>query len=208
MSEPPAIVFVIDDDASVRRALERLFRAAGIQAQLLSSAREFLGRDPHDGPGCIVLDLKMPDFDGLALQNALADKGCDLPIVFLTGHGDVPASVQALKRGAADFLTKPVDEAILLDTVRKAIEHHRALYNERLGADAVRDRVATLSRRELEVMRRVIAGLLNKQIGLRLGIAEKTVKVHRGRVMQKMNARSVPELVRLCATAGVEPASD
>jgi two-component system, LuxR family, response regulator FixJ len=202
------MVFVIDDDASVRGGLERLFRAAGIPAQMLSSAREFLERDPHHGPGCIVLDLKMPDLDGLALQQALADNGCDLPIVFLTGHGDVPASVQALKRGAADFLTKPVDEAVLLDTVHRAIEGHRALYSERLGADAVRARVATLSARELEVMRLVVTGLLNKQIGLRLGIAEKTVKVHRGRVMQKMNARSVPELVRLCTTAGVEPACD
>lgn len=208
MSELSATVFVIDDDASVRRGLERLFRAAGIHAEMFASAREFLDRDPHLGPACIVLDLKMPDLDGLALQEVLVDGGCDLPIVFLTGHGDVPASVQALKRGAADFLTKPVDEAILLDTVHQAIGRHRGLYNERLEADGVRARVATLSGREFEVMRLVIAGLLNKQIGLRLGIAEKTVKVHRGRVMQKMDAHSVPELVRLCATACVEPHTD
>lgn len=207
MRDPPATVFVIDDDASVRRGLERLFRSAGIHAQTLPSAREFLARGPHEGPGCIVLDLKMPGVSGLELQEALADAGCDLPIVFLTGHGDVPASVQALKRGAADFLTKPVDEAILLEAVNEAIERHRHVHDERLAAEAIRARVATLSARELQVMRGVIAGLLNKQIAARLDIAEKTVKVHRARVMQKMQAASVPELVRLCATVEIEPES-
>lgn len=182
-----------------------MFRAAGILALALPSARAFLDRDPHEGPGCIVLDLEMPELNGLELQAALTDAGCDLPIVFLTAHGDVPASVQALKGGAADFLIKPVDETVLLRTVDKAIERHRHHHSERLAADAVRSRVETLSARERDVMELVIAGLLNKQIGARLGIAEKTVKVHRARVMHKMNARSVPELVRLCATAGVDP---
>jgi len=205
MNTATEIVFVVDDEASVRTGLARLLRVAGFAVETFGSAEAFLSRTPHEGIGCIVLDLAMPSLSGLDLQQALAERGRDLPVVFLTGHGDIPASVQAMKQGATDFLTKPVDEAALVQAVEQALATHRTMFSARAAQDALRRRIATLSPREAEVMRLVIAGLLNKQIADRLGVGEKTVKVHRGRVMEKLGAKSVAELVRLCATAGIEP---
>ncbi len=205
MNSPAEIVFVVDDDASVRKGLARLLKSAGLPVEAFDSAEAYLARLPHDGAGCLVLDLAMPSLTGLDLQEALMERGSDLPVIFLTGHGDIPTSVQAMKQGATDFLTKPVDEVVLVDVVGRALAQHRARLEERAAADAIRSRLASVSPREREVMRLVIAGLLNKQIADRLGIGEKTVKVHRARVMEKMAVRSVADLVRACAAAGVEP---
>jgi len=198
-------VFVVDDDEAVRRSLVRLLRSAGLTVESFASAGEFLARDGYDGVGCIVLDVRMPDLDGMGLQARLADEGLDLPIAFLTGHGDIPMSVRAMKRGAFDFLTKPVDEDVLLTTVRQALLGHRAARVDRLEAEALRARVGTLTPREKEVLRCVIAGARNKQIAHNLGIAEHTVKIHRGRVMKKLRVTTVTELVKACQQAGIEP---
>ena len=195
------------DDAAVRKGLARLLQAAGSSVETFPSAEAYLARASHDGVGCILLDLAMPSLSGLDLQKVLTERGSDFPVIFLTGHGDIPASVQAMKQGATDFLTKPVDEAALVDAVEQALAQHRARVDERTAVAALRDRIATLSPREAEVMRMVIAGLLNKQIADRLSIGEKTVKVHRARVMEKMAAKSVAELVRMCAAAGLAPAT-
>lgn len=205
MSSPTETIFVVDDDFSVRKSLGRLLQTAGFAVETFDSAETYLARDPYDGVGCIVLDLAMPSLSGLELQTVLAERRSDLPVIFVTGHGDVPASVRALKQGAIDFLTKPVDEAALLEALTQALAQHRARRDERTAEDAIVRQVAMLSPRELEVTRLVIAGLLNKQIAARLGIGEKTVKVHRARVMGKMGVRSVAELVRMCAAAGLEP---
>jgi FixJ family two-component response regulator len=197
---------VVDDEPAVRRALGRLLRAAGFAVEEYGSAEEFLHRPPFDGPGCMILDLRMPGLTGLDLQARLAGIAPDLPVVFLTGHGDVPASVEAMKGGAEDFLTKPVDEGVLLEAVGRGIERHRAALSRRRTTDRARERLGTLTPREMDVLRHVIAGALNKQIAAHLRISEKTVKVHRGRVMDKTGAGSVADLVRLCALAGVEPA--
>jgi FixJ family two-component response regulator len=198
-------VFVVDDDEAVRRSLVRLLRSAGLAVESFASAGEFLARDGYDGVGCILLDVRMPDLDGMGLQARLADEGLDLPVVFLTGHGDIPMSVRAMKRGAFDFLTKPVDEDVLLTTVRQALLGHRAARVDRLEAEALRARVGTLTPREKEVLRCVIAGARNKQIAKHLGIAEQTVKIHRGRVMKKLRVTTVTELVKACQQAGIEP---
>ncbi len=201
-----AAVFVVDDDASVRQGLSRLLRSAGYEVRTFDSAAAFCACAPSEALGCLVLDLSMPNVNGLQLQDRLKDWGYDIPVIFLSGHGDVPVSVQAMKRGAIDFLTKPVDEKVLLAALDTAISRHRELRTASAERNAVRQRANTLSPRELETMQCVIAGLLNKQAADRLGIAEKTVKVHRARAMQKMNATSVAELVRLCEIAGIEPA--
>ena len=206
MTAPPSpTVFVVDDYAPVRSAVSRLLRAAGFAVAAFASPEEFLAQyDPHT-PGCLVLDLDMPAVNGLELQRILARKGSVLPIIFLTGHGDVPKSVQAMKRGAIDFLTKPVNDENLLAAVRAAIEKDRALRREQTELSEIRARLATLTPREREVLEHVVTGKLNKQIAGDLGTVEQTVKVHRARVMQKMRVQSVAELVRLTERCGISP---
>ena len=205
MSEGQETVFVVDDDEAVRRSLTRLLRSAGLAVESFASAGQLLARDPYDGVGCILLDVRMPELDGMGLQARLADKGVDLPIVFLTGHGDIPMSVRAMKKGAFDFLTKPVDEDVLLPAVRQALLKHREVRAERLEVEVLRARVETLTPREKDVVRWVIAGALNKQTAAELGIAEKTVKIHRGRVMQKLGVSTVAELIQVCQRMGITP---
>jgi FixJ family two-component response regulator len=208
MTAAKAVVHVVDDDASFRASLVRLLRANGLAAEGYDSAPDFLRRRRPDGAGCVVLDVRMPGVSGLGLQEELAAEDCAMPVIFLTGHGDVPTSVRAMKKGAVDFLTKPVDEEIVLAAIRHALSEDEIRSRTRREISAVRERIRTLTAREREVMQHVIAGELNKQIGDRLGVAEKTVKVHRARVMAKMGVNSVAELVRLCLRAGIAPASD
>ena len=200
-------VFVVDDDASVRKGLMRLLQSVGHEVEAFKSAGAFLLREPYEGVGCIVLDLRMPGLAGTELQQRLDKLNCKLPIVFLSGHADIPDSVQAMKCGAVDFLTKPVDDEILLAAIDAALSRHRRLLAEAAETSAIRQRVGTLTVREFETAQWVIAGLLNKQIADELGIAEKTVKVHRAHVMQKLGVASVPDLVRVCAIAGIQPLS-
>jgi FixJ family two-component response regulator len=206
IGKPPAdsLVCVIDDDPSVRRSLSRLFRSARLPAETFRTAEAYLDRAPHDGPSCLVLDLRLPDSGGRELQGAVT--GRNTQIVFISGHGDVPACAEAMKAGAVDFLTKPLDEEQLLGAVARALTlsvQARKTAGARARARTVLDR---LTPREFEVMRLVIAGLLNKQVAAVLGTSEKTVKIHRGRVMEKMEVNSVPELFRVAQDAGVEPA--
>ena len=203
MTGPAPVVFVVDDDPSVGKALARLFRSAGLGVEVYTSAREFLGRETQDVPGCLVLDLKMPGIGGLDLQRDLKAAGVEIPIVFLTGHADVPASVKAMKAGAVDFLEKPFEGARLLEVVRAAVEKDLRAREERAEVAAVRRRVESLTPREREVFDPFFKGMLNKQVAHALGNAEKTVKVHRARVMRKMGADSLAELVRLALKAGV-----
>ena len=200
------VVYVVDDDASFRKSLLRLFKAHGLSAQAHDSATDFLESGLANRVGCIVLDIRMPGLSGLDLQEALAQAECTMPVVFLTGHGNIPMSVRAMKKGATDFLTKPVDEDVLLKAVRNALAENEMRNKEAEEIGMVRARIRALTEREHEVMRHVIAGELNKQIGERLGVVEKTIKVHRARVMEKMGVPSVAELVRLCSLAGIEPA--
>ena len=198
MSALPGLrVFVVDDETPVRKALSRLLRAAGLSVAAFASPAEFLAQyDPHTA-GCLVLDLMMPGFNGLELQRTLDRKGSMLPIIFLSGRGDVPNSVQAMKGGAIDFLTKPVNDKDLLAAVRAAIERDGVSRREQAELTEIRARLATLTPREHEVLEHVVTGKLNKQIAAKLGTAEKTIKVHRARVMAKMKVQSVAELVRL-----------
>jgi two-component system response regulator FixJ len=203
-----ATVFIVDDDDSVRRSLSRLLRAEGFGTEDFESASAYLERDEYDGVGCILLDINMPEMSGMELQARLADLGHALPVVFLTGHGDVTNSVVAMKRGALDFLTKPVDEADLLRAVRQALEHHghvREVANQR---SSILDQINSLTPREQQVMGHLITGAFNKVIADRLQIAVKTVKVHRAHIMEKMGVRSAAELLHLCHLGGIEPDSD
>ncbi|MEN3362847.1 MAG: hypothetical protein V7606_121 [Burkholderiales bacterium] len=197
------VVSVVDDDASVRKSLSRLIRAAGWDAETYSSAAEFMESKPSPGAACILLDIQMPGLTGPQLQEWLAGKGIPLPVVFLTGHGDIPTSVQAMKRGAVDFLLKPVDDEVLLEAIRRAIVIHASEKSRGQRQDEIRQRHSCLTAREREVMQQVIAGSMNKQIAAALGISVKTVKVHRARAMEKMGVRSVAELVHDCDTAGI-----
>ncbi|KYF69616.1 response regulator transcription factor [Sorangium cellulosum] len=197
MAESASTVFVVDDDPSVLRALERLLRSAGYAVEAYASPGEFRDRAPSERPGCAVVDLRMPGLGGLELQEELERRGCPLPVVFLTGHGDVPSSVRAMKAGAVDFLTKPCDDTDLLAAVARAIARDAAARAARSEQQALRTRFDALTPREREVCLRVARGLLNKQIADELGAAEKTIKVHRGRVMEKLGVESVAELVRL-----------
>jgi FixJ family two-component response regulator len=197
------LVFLVDDDASVRKSLARLVKTAGYETELFASVRDFLARAPYDGPCCLVLDVRMPGLTGLDLQEALRVAGQRLSIVFITGHRDVPASVKAMKAGAVDFLTKPVDAETLLAAIRQAVARTITDRRRQARVAEVRDRIATLTPREAAVFALVVTGMLNKQIGAKLGIAEKTVKVHRARVMEKMQAGSLAELVRLADEGSV-----
>jgi FixJ family two-component response regulator len=200
-------VFVVDDDASVRKAIARVLGAAGLAVSTYASAREYLEHcDQNDAPGCLVLDLAMPGLSGLDLQHVLAARGDVRPIIFLTGHAEVPESVQAMKHGAADFLTKPVDDLVLIEAVRSALDKDRLEWARRAELAEIRKRLLTLTRRESEVFSQVISGRLNKQIAAELGTVEKTVKVHRARVMEKLQVGSLAELVRLAVRAGVRSA--
>lgn len=203
-SEPP-IVFVVDDDRSVRDGLRRLITSVGFAAEVFPSAQEFLRARRPDVPGCLVLDVRLPGLSGLDLQRELADSDAALPIIFLTGHGDIPMSVRAMKAGAVEFLTKPFREQDLLDAVRGAIERDRATRGERQELIELRSRYASLTPRERDVLRGIVAGLLNKQIAGELGTSEVTVKEQRGHLMQKMQAGSVAELVRFASRLGITP---
>jgi FixJ family two-component response regulator len=206
MSHATPIVFVVDDDVSVRESLEALIRCAGWQPETFASAQEFLSRPRVLAPSCLVLDVTLPDLNGLDLQKRVAVDRTDMPIIFITGYGDVPMTVQAMKAGAVDFLTKPFGDEVLLNAIRHAIElSHTALRRE-AGIRALQACYASLSRRERQVMVLVVSGLLNKQVGGELGISEITVKAHRGKVMRKMKAGSLAELVNIAARLRLAPA--
>lgn len=198
-----AAVAVVDDDDGVRRSVARLLRAAGLAATTFASAREYLDRPPPEGPACLILDVRLPGVDGFELQRALADR--QVPIIFITGYGDVPQCARAMKAGAVDFLVKPVDGEALLGAVARALERSAADRQAAGARAAARARLDRLTPREFEVLQRVIAGALNKQIAAELGAAEKTIKIHRGRVMAKMGVTSVADLVRVTQAAGVSP---
>ena len=208
MVRPEPTIFVIDDDASVRKSLSRLLRSAGYTTETFASAEEFLGREHYTGIGCLLLDVQMPGLSGLGLQEELNKADYHMPIVFITGHGDIPMSVEAMKKGAIDFLTKPFHDKDLLQVIEKAIEkdtYARAEYDEILD---IRRRIERLTLRENEILGYIITGMLNKQIAFELGIVEKTVKVHRGRILEKLCVGSVAELVRLTEKVGLKPAKE
>lgn len=201
--ESNAIIAIVDDDPWARDGLETLIRSAGWRAETFASAQEFLACPGHKRPMCLVLDLQMPGLSGLDLQKRMADIGLETPIIFLTGHGDIPASVQAVKAGAVEFLTKPVDENKLLRAIQEAAERDRQRRQQHAETRELRSRYDSLTPREQEVLRQVISGLLNKQIAAELNITEFTVKFHRGHIMRKMHADSLAELVRMAESLGI-----
>ena len=205
MSDAAPFVCVIDDDPSVRRGLSRLLRAAGFRAAAFASAEEYLQLAPPDPPACLVLDVYLPGLNGLDLQRALADSEVPAPVVFVTGHGDIPMSVRAMKAGAVDFLPKPFRAEDLLAAVRLAIARHTRTEQQDAERAEVQRRAASLSPRELEVLALVVTGIPNKQVGSRLGVTEKTVKAHRAQVMRKMGADSLPDLVRMAQKLDTQP---
>ncbi|HMJ26530.1 MAG TPA: response regulator [Pyrinomonadaceae bacterium] len=207
-SQQKPIVFVVDDDISVRESLELLVKFAGWQPEKFASAGEFLEHPRTTIPSCLVLDISLPDLNGLELQKLIASERTDMPIIFITGHGDVPMTVQAMKGGAVEFLTKPFDDEVLLNAIRHAIRCSAAVLDDQAEIAALSSSYESLTPREQDVLRLVVAGMLNKQIGLKLGISEITVKAHRGKMMQKMEADSVADLVRTAVRLGLAPAKN
>jgi len=205
-SDPIPIVFVVDDDVSVRESLEALIRFVGWQPETFASAEEFLTRQRPVAPCCLVLDVSLPELNGLELQKLIATDRIDMPIIFITGHGDIPMTVQAMKAGAVEFLTKPIDDDALLSSIKSAVKRSAAALDDQAELQALRQRHESLTPREREVMRLVVAGMLNKQIGMKLGISEITVKAHRGKMMQKMKAESLADLVKTAVRLGLAPA--
>ena len=203
MSEERAVAFVIDDDPSMRRSLDTLLRSVGLDVHVFTSAQEFMGAVRPDAPGCLVLDVRLPGMSGLAFQEELVKAGIALPVIFLTGYGDVPMTARAIKAGAAEFLTKPFDEQVMLDAIHGAIERDRARRRDVASLTEVKARYSALTERERQVMKLVVEGRVNKQIAAELGLSLVTVKVHRGQVMRKMRAKSVPELVRMADRLGL-----
>src|ERR1700736_29782 len=202
MVEERAIVFVIDDDSSMRLALEDLVSSVGLEVRAFAAPQEFLQSKPPDTPGCLVLDVRLPGMSGLSFQQELAKEGLALPVIFITGHGDIPMSVRAMKAGAVEFLSKPFHDQDMLDAIHAAIERDRKRRREAIGLAELRERFATLTERERQIMTLVVIGRANKQIAAELSLSEMTVKVHRGQVMRKMHARSLPELVRMADGLG------
>ena len=205
MSDTGALVCVVDDDGSAREGLARLICSAGLTAKTFVSGEEFLGAARSQRPGCLILDVNLPGLNGLDLQQELVESGIEVPIIFLTGHGDIPMTVRAVQAGAANFLTKPFDDEELLKAVRQGLERSRLALAHETEMQELRARYASLTPREMQVMALVVSGLLNKQVGGELGISEKTVKAHRGQVMQKMKANSVADLVKMAGRLQLTP---
>ena len=203
MTEADAIVFVVDDDASVRQSLKNLVGSVGLRVEAFASAQEFLRSKLTDVPGCLVLDVRLPGLSGLDLQKRMADAGIEIPIIFITGHGDIPMTVRAMKAGAVEFLTKPFRDQDLLDAIQQALDRNRAAREQRAEIEELRSRLDSLTPRERQVMGLVVAGLLNKQIAGELGTSETTIKIHRHQVMEKMRAGSLAELVRMADRLGI-----
>jgi len=203
-----ATILVIDDDVELRNSIECLLRSVGLRTKLFASVSDFLKSEPTDGPSCLVLDVRLPGQSGLEFQRELAAAGRELPIIFITGHGDVPMTVQAMKAGAIEFLMKPFDDEVLLSAIRNAIKRSAAVLDDQAEVQTLRDSYESLTPREQEIMRLVVAGMLNKQIGMKLGISEITVKAHRGKAMQKMKAGSLADLVKIAVRLGLAPAKN
>jgi FixJ family two-component response regulator len=205
MNEERSTIFIVDDDASVRKSLSRLLASHGLAVETFESAEQFLRREPYDGTGCIILDVRMPGLSGIALHDELARTDYHVPVIFITGHGDIPMSVGAMKKGASDFLPKPFEEEQLMDAVHGALEKSARDRTDRTEAEEARMRIDRLTPREKEILPYIIAGFLNKQIAFKLEIAEKTIKVHRGHIMEKLGIYSVAELVRFADKANIKP---
>lgn len=206
MSTPKGIVYIVEDDASFRKSMERLIRTLGFEVDTFESANSFLEKASIRHPGCLLLDVRLPDIDGLRLQQTLIEKGSKLPVIFMTGHGSIPMSVQAMKKGAIDFLPKPFKTEDLLSAITNAIKRNVQDVQEELQKRKINALIDTLTPREKEILRWIITGKLNKQIAYDLGITERTVKAHRSRIMQKTNVSSVAELVRLAEKVNISPA--